>query len=60
MRHTPHAESKSEKRTLLAATFACYLLGLACVLGMTYSLAALAAPSLAADARAAVELQARP
>ena len=54
-RHTTRAKNRTETRTLLAATLACYLTALACVLGVTYSLAALAAPGLP---RAGVTIQA--
>ena len=60
MRQTARARRRAETRTLLAATLACYLLGLACVSAFGYSLAALAAPGLANDVRAAVEREARP
>ena len=52
--------NRAETRTLLAATLACYLVGFACVLTLSYSLAALAAPGLADNVRATLERQARP
>jgi hypothetical protein len=60
MRQTTRAKNRTESGTLLAATLTCYLAGFACVCAFTYSLAALAAPGLAANARAAIERQARP
>ena len=59
MRRNDLAEKRAEIRTMLAATLACYLVGFACVFALSYSLAALAAPGLAANARAAIERQAR-
>jgi hypothetical protein len=46
MRQTAHTKNRVETRTLLAATLACYLAGLACVFALSYSLAALATPGL--------------
>ena len=60
MRQTARAKDRTESRALLAATLACYLAGFASVCALAYSLAALAAPGLAANARAAIERQARP
>jgi hypothetical protein len=60
MRQTADTKNRAETGTLLAATFACYLLGLACVFALSYSLAALAAPGLARNARAALQAEARP
>ena len=60
MRQTTRAKNRAETKTLLAATLACYLAGFACVLALSYSLAALAAPGLADNVRAALERQARP
>lgn len=59
MRQTAHTKNRAETRTLLAATLACYLLGFACVLSMTYTLAALAAPGLN-HAGFALQAEARP
>jgi hypothetical protein len=59
MRQTSRTKNGAETRTLLAATLACYLLGFACVSAFGYSLAALAAPGLADNVRAAVEREAR-
>ncbi len=58
MRPTAHAKNRAETKILLATTFACYLLGFACVCALSYSLAALNAPGLANDVRAAIERQA--
>lgn len=44
MRETAGAKRRAGAGIMLAATLACYLAGLASVLGLTYSLAALAAP----------------
>jgi hypothetical protein len=52
MRQTTHAKKRAETRTLLAATLACYLAGLACVFALGYSLAALSAPGLRRQAAA--------
>jgi hypothetical protein len=60
MRRTAHTTNKAETRTLLAATLACYLISLVCVLGTAYSLAALAAPGIAQSTRTALEAEARP
>ena len=46
MRQTADTKNRAETGTLLAATLACYLVGLACVFALSYSLAALAAPGL--------------
>jgi hypothetical protein len=46
MRQTAVTRNGAETRALLAATLACYLVGLTCVLALSYSLAALAAPGL--------------
>ena len=55
MRQNTGTKNRTESRTLLAATLACYMTALACVFAFSYSLAALAAPGLA---RAGVTLQA--
>ena len=60
MRQTAHTKNRTETRTLLAATLTCYLLGFACVLALSYSLAALAAPGLADNVRMTLEAKARP
>jgi hypothetical protein len=60
MRQTTHTRNRSEARTLLAATLACYLFGFACVLALSYSLAALATPGLANNVRLTLEREARP
>ena len=60
MRQTYRTKNRAETRTLLTATLACYLLGFACVITFGYSLAALAAPGLADNVRAALEREARP
>ena len=60
MRQTADTKNRAETRSLLAATLACYLAGFAGVCTFAYSLAALAAPGLAANARVAIERQARP
>jgi hypothetical protein len=52
MRHTTHAKNRAETKTLLAATLACYLAAFGCVLVLTYTLAALAAPGLKRQAAA--------
>jgi hypothetical protein len=52
MRRTARTKNRVETTTLLAATLACYLLGLACVFALSYSLAALAAPGLRRQAAA--------
>ena len=54
MRPTAHAKNRTETKILLAATFACYLLGFACVCALGYSLAALSAPGLANDVRVTI------
>ena len=59
MRQNAHTKNRTETKTLLAATLTCYLAGFACVLAFGYSLAALAAPGLADNVRAAVEREAR-
>jgi hypothetical protein len=59
MRQPARTKNRTEAKTLLAATLTCYLVGFACVCTLAYSLAALAAPGLAANARAAIERQAR-
>ena len=46
MRQTADRKNRAETGTMLAATLACYLTALACVLALSYSLAALAAPGL--------------
>ena len=46
MRQTADTKNRAETGTMLAATLACYLAGFACVLALSYSLAALAAPGL--------------
>lgn len=53
MGQTAGAKRRAETGTMLAVTLACYLVGLACVLGLTYSLAALAAPGLRRQGAAA-------
>ncbi len=60
MRPNIGTKNRTEARTLLAATLACYLAGFACVLALSYSLAALAAPGFAANVRATLERGARP
>ncbi|HEX8145697.1 MAG TPA: hypothetical protein VF591_00730 [Pyrinomonadaceae bacterium] len=60
MRRNADTERRAETGTLLAATLACYLAGFACVLALSYSLAALAAPGLADNVRATLEREARP
>ena len=60
MRPTAHTKDRTETRTLLAATLACYLAGFAGVCAFGYSLAALAAPGLANDVRLTIERAARP
>lgn len=52
MRQTDDTRKSAETGTLLAATLACYLLGLACVFALSYSLAALSAPGLRRQAAA--------
>lgn len=46
MRQTADTKNRAETGTLLAATLACYLAAFACVLALSYSLAALASPGL--------------
>ena len=46
MRQTADKKNRAETGTLLAATLPCYLAALVCVLALSYSLAALAAPGL--------------
>ena len=46
MGQTADKKNRAETGTLLAATLACYIGGLGCVLGLTYSPAAPAAPGL--------------
>ena len=60
MRQNAHTKNRTETKALLAATLACYLAGFASVITFGYSLAALAAPGLANNVRAAVEREARP
>lgn len=59
MRQTADTKNRAETGTLLAATLACYLLGFACVLALSYSLGSLATPGLANNARAVLEMKAR-
>jgi hypothetical protein len=59
MRQIARVKNRVETGTLLAATFACYLVGFACVFALSYSLAALAMPGLADDVRVALEAAAR-
>ena len=60
MRQTADTKNRAETRSLLAATLTCYLLACTCVFALSYSLAALAAPGLARNARAALQAEARP
>ena len=60
MRQNNRTKDGAEKGTLLAATLTCYLACFACIFAFGYSLAALTAPGLADNVRAAVERQARP
>ena len=60
MRRNNRTKNGTEKNTLLAATLTCYLACFACLVAFGYSLAALAAPRIADNVRAAVERQARP
>ena len=60
MRQNTGTKNRTEARTLLAATLACYLAGFACVFTFGYSLAALAAPGLADNVRVTIERGARP
>ena len=60
MRQNDRPKGGAEKNTLLAATLTCYLACFACLFAFGYSLAALAAPGIADNVRAAVERQARP
>ena len=60
MRQNTGTKNRTEARTLLAATLACYLAGFACVFAFGYSLAALAAPGLADNVRVTIERGARP
>ena len=59
LRHFPRVGAALCALTL-AATLTCYLACFACLFAFGYSLAALAAPGLADNVRAAVERQARP
>ena len=59
MRQTTEAKNQPETRVMTAATLACYMVALVCVFAFSYSLAALAAPSLN-NARAAFKSEARP
>ncbi|HEX8188293.1 MAG TPA: hypothetical protein VF586_08080 [Pyrinomonadaceae bacterium] len=52
MGQTADKKNRAETGTLLAATLACYLLGFACVVALSYGLAALAAPGLGRQAAA--------
>ena len=60
MRRNNRTKGGAETNTLLAATLTCYLACFACLFAFGYSLAALAAPALADNVRAAVERGARP
>ena len=60
MRQNTGTKNRTEVRTLLAATLACYLAGFACVFAFGYSLAALAAPDLADNVRVTIERGTRP
>jgi hypothetical protein len=59
MRQHTHPKNRTETRTLLAATLACYLAGFSCVFAFGYSLANLAAPGLADNVRVTIERGAR-
>jgi hypothetical protein len=59
MRQPSNGRNRAETRALFAATLACYLMAMACMLAMTYSLAALARPGLL-NARMALAAEARP
>ena len=60
MRQNDGKKNGGEKRTLLAATLACYLLGFACVFALSYSLVTLATPNLANNMRRTIEAEAGP
>ena len=59
MRQNTGTKNRTETKILLAATFACYLLGFVCVFALSYSLAALSAPGLANDVRVTIERRAQ-